>query len=89
MEGGIAILLILIVGVIGGGLFMMFGGGMEALRHRRGGDLAHSEGGDDDRPRHRLAEPTDEQAVGYGVGGEHAADPQPARVEHPPPGTER
>lgn len=88
MSAGIVILLLLIIAVVGGGAMMVFGGGTQALRHRRGGDLgpAAQRG---EHPRHRLAEPTDEHAVDFGVSGENGRDPQPARVENPPPGTER
>lgn len=84
------ILLLIIIAAVGGVGFLFFGGGMQALRHRRGGDLDGGDGGGSGRrPVHRLAEPTDEHAMGYGVGGDRGGDPRPARVEHPPAGTER
>lgn len=81
MAGGITILLILII-VIGGVIAAVsMGGGIQGLRHRPGGDL-NPDGDDDRRREHRVAEPTDEHAVGYGVGGEHGDHPRPARVPH-------
>jgi hypothetical protein len=79
MEGGIAILLLLILAVVIGAVFVNLAGGMQALRHRRGGDLGPREG-DAQRPEHRVAEPDDEHAVGFGVGGEYGRRPRPARV---------
>ncbi len=83
MEGGIAILLLLIIAAVVGGIALTMSGGMEALRHRRGGDLNPRAEDDGSRPRHTVAEPTDEHAAGFGVGGEHH-EPKPARVPRKP-----
>lgn len=80
MEGGIAILLLLIIGIGVAVAVISASGGTQALRHRRGGDLGPDGGADGPRPTHRVAEPTDEHAVGYGVGGEYGDTPRPARV---------
>lgn len=78
MEGGIAFLLLLIIAGVAAAVFVSMSGGMEALRHRRGNDLGPA-AGDEDRPVHRVAEPTEEHAAGFGVGGEHDT-PQAPRV---------
>jgi hypothetical protein len=78
MSGGIAILLLLIIAVVGAALFIAYSGGIQGLRHRPGGDLNPRPG--ESRPTHRVAEPTDEHVVGFGVSGEHGDTPRPARV---------
>jgi hypothetical protein len=81
MEGGIAILLLLVI-VVGGGIAVASAmGGAQALRHRPKGDLGSDGGVDGPRPTHTVAEPTDEHAAGYGVGGEYGDEPRPARVQ--------
>ena len=75
MEGGIAILLLLIIG--GVVVSMMLTGGLGATLAK----IAGPKHNDDPRPRHRVAEPEDENAVGYGVSGEHGDEPQPPRVD--------
>jgi hypothetical protein len=76
MEGGIFVLLIIAVGAVIA--FFVLSGGGQALRHRKGGDLGPPDDGDR-RPLHRVAEPDDEHAAGFGVSGEHG-EPRPARI---------
>lgn len=67
-----------IIVVVAATAFFVLGSGGQALRHRKGGDLGPPDDGDH-RPLHRVAEPDDEHAAGFGVSGEHG-EPRPARV---------
>lgn len=78
MSGGIAIILLLILVVVGVIAYVSLHGSAQALRHRPGGDLG-PQADTERRPVTKIAEPTDEHAAGYGVGGEHE-QPRPARV---------
>jgi hypothetical protein len=74
MEGGIGILLLVILFAICAFAFNAVGGlaALREMRERRGRDRGP-------RPQHVVAEPTDEHAAGYGVQGEYD-EPQPPRV---------
>lgn len=76
MSGGIALLLLVLIAVAVGVWFFVLGGA-SAVRAFRD---ARAPSGRRERPTHRVAEPVDENAAGYGVSGEHADDPRPPRV---------
>lgn len=75
MEGGIAILLLVVVALAAVWAFGAGGIGGALGAAKRKGE------GDEPRPLHRVAEPEDDHSAGYGVGGEHGSTPRPARVD--------
>lgn len=74
MEGGIAVLLIVLIAGVAAA-WMLTGGLGAALAK-----FARPKENDGPRPLHTVAEPRDEHAAGYGVRGEYGSDPRPARV---------